>query len=98
MPHRIGQRKMQRVAFDREVERVPGDVTRGFQPGRERELPALARVRAGQQAMLDFGGERQSDRALAPFEEVVNRRLAMMTYASVCAASATSVSVCSSGG
>jgi len=48
---------MQRVALNREVERVPGDVTRGFQPGRERELPGLAGVRAWQQPMLDLGGQ-----------------------------------------
>ena len=70
MAHRVGDRHMQGVAFDREVERVSGDVARGFQPSRERELPGLARVRAGQQPMLDLGGERQADRALAPFEEV----------------------------
>ena len=68
--HRVGHRQMQGVAFDREVERVSADVAGGLQPGRERELPGLARVGAGQQPMLDLGGERQADRALAPLEEV----------------------------
>ena len=66
----VGHRQVQRVALDREVEAVAGDLAGGLEPGRERELPALAGERAGQQAMLDLGGERQPDRALAPLEEV----------------------------
>ena len=68
--HGVGHREVQRVALQREVERVAADVAGGLQPGRERELPGLARVGAGQQAVLDLGGQRQRHRALAPLEEV----------------------------
>ena len=68
--HRVGHREVQRVALHREVERVAADVAGGLEPAGERELPGLARVRGRQQAVLDFGGERQRDRALAPLEEV----------------------------
>jgi hypothetical protein len=68
--HRVGHREMQHAPLHREVEGVAADVARGLQPARERELSGLARVGARQQAMLDLGGERERDRALAPFEEV----------------------------
>jgi hypothetical protein len=68
--HGVGDRDMQRVALHREVEGVAANVAGGLQPGRERELPALARVGAGQQAMLDLGRERERHRAPAPLEQV----------------------------
>ena len=68
--HGVGQREVQHVALEREVEGVAADVAGGLQPARERELPGLARVRARQQAVLDLGGQRQGHRALAPLEEV----------------------------
>src|SRR3954454_8814605 len=39
--HGVGHREMKRVAFHREVERVPTYVTGRLQPGRKRELPRL---------------------------------------------------------
>ena len=68
--HRVGDREEQLVAPEREVERVAADLAGGLQPRRERELPGLARVRAGQQPVLDLGGERERHRALAPLEQV----------------------------
>jgi hypothetical protein len=68
--HRVGDRDVQRVALDGEVEGVPADVARGLEPRGEGELPGLARVGAGQQAVLDLGGQRELDRALAPREQV----------------------------
>ena len=68
--HGVGQREVQHVPLQREVERVAADVAGRLQPARERELPGLARVGARQQAVLDLGGERQRHRALAPLEEV----------------------------
>ena len=41
--HRVGDREMQLVALEREIERVAADFAGGFQPGRERELSGLAR-------------------------------------------------------
>src|SRR3954471_868775 len=70
MPHGVGHREVQRVALQREVERVAGDFARGFQPRGERELPGLARERVREQTVLDFGGERQRYGPLAPLEEV----------------------------
>jgi hypothetical protein len=42
--HGVGHREVQRVAVDREVERVAADIAGGFEPGGERELPGLAGV------------------------------------------------------
>ena len=68
--HGVGHREVQQAPLQREVEGVAADVAGGFQPPRERELAGLARVRARQQAVLDLGGQRQGNRALAPFEQV----------------------------
>ena len=68
--HGVGHREVQHAPLQREVEGVAADVARRFQPARERELASLAGVRARQQAVLDLGGERERNRALAPLEEV----------------------------
>ena len=68
--HGVGHRQMQRVALQSEVEGVTADVAGGLEPGRERELTGLARVRARQQPMLDLGRQRQRNRALAPRKKV----------------------------
>ena len=44
MAHGVGHREVQRVALDREVERVARDVAGRLQPGGERELRCLTRV------------------------------------------------------
>ena len=68
--HGVGHRQMQRVALEAEVEGVAADVPRRLQPPGQRELPGLAGVGAGEQAVLDLGLQRQRHRALAPFEQV----------------------------
>ena len=68
--HGVGHREVQHAPLQREVKGVAADVAGRFQPARERELPSLARVRARQQTVLDLGGERKGNRALAPLEEV----------------------------
>ena len=68
--HRVGHRQVQGLAFQGEVERVAPDIARRLQPRRERELTGLARVGAGQQAMLDLRRERERDGPLAPREQV----------------------------
>jgi hypothetical protein len=68
--HRVGHREPEGVAVQREVECVATDVARGLEPCGERELPALAGVRARQEAVLDLRGQRERDRALPPVEEV----------------------------
>ena len=68
--HRVGHRDVQRPAVQREVERVAAHVARRLEPGRQRELAGLARVGAGQQPVLDLGGQAQRTGAVAPLVQV----------------------------
>ena len=70
MPHGVGHRDVQRVAVEREVERVAAHLPGRLEPARERELVGLAGERGGQQPPLDLGGQRQRHGALAPLEEI----------------------------
>ena len=70
VPHRIGHRHMQRVAIQREVERVAAHLAGRLQPAGERELVGLAGEGRREQPPLDLRRERHRHRPLAPFEQV----------------------------
>src|SRR6478609_4033753 len=61
---------MERVSVEREVESVTAYLARRLQPGRECELPGLARESTWQQPMLDLRRQRQRNRPLSPLEEI----------------------------
>ena len=61
---------MQHVAGEAEVEGVSGDAGCRLQPAREREGPGLARLRSGEQSVLDLRGQAQWSGALAPLVQV----------------------------
>ena len=70
MPHRVGDRQVQRVTFHREVERVAGHIAGWLQPPRQGELTPLAREGLGQQPVLDLCGQRQPDRPPSPLVQI----------------------------
>jgi len=61
---------VQRVAVQREVERVAADLTGRLQPAGQRELVRLAGERSGEEPPLDLRRERERNGPLAPLEQV----------------------------
>ena len=70
MAHRVGHRDVQRLAIEREIERVVADLAGRLEPSGQRELVRLAGEGCGKQPALNLGRERQWDGALAPLEEI----------------------------
>ena len=68
--HRIGDREMQGVSFDAEIERVSADIACWLEPSGRRGLAPLAGVRGGQESMLELCLQRKRRRTLDPVEQV----------------------------
>jgi hypothetical protein len=68
--HSVGDRDVEVLVVDRVVEGVAACIVGGFEPPGDRERSAFGRVRGGEQASLDLGGQGEGDVALCPLEEI----------------------------
>jgi hypothetical protein len=70
VPHRVGDRQLQRAAVEVVVEGVAADGAGRLEPAGKGELRVFTGVRRGKQSPLDLGGQREGRRALAPLEQI----------------------------